>query len=145
MSTGAFTLVTSAKQYIGDGTIDLDTDSFKAALYTSASNISVNSTIIGGVTNEVAQTNGYITGGVALFLPDYTLAVWKTGSATWIASTGTIVAKWMAIYKDGTANGIVSPIVGFLTLDSGGADFTIADGVTQSFACDPVNGWFKAP
>ena len=50
---------------------------YKVALVTSSSNISTSSTTWAGVTNEVANGNGYTTGGVAV-----TLAATGTTSAT---------------------------------------------------------------
>lgn len=144
MAIGTFTLVTAALQEIGDGTFDLDGNSFKACLVSSSSNISESSTVYGSLTGELATANGYTSGGVALATPTFTGGVFKTGNATWTASGGSIVARWLVIYVDATVNGIVKPILGYFLMDNTPADYTIASGDTRNWACDSTNGWFKA-
>ena len=144
MALGTFTLTTTAKQYISDGTIDLDTDTFKCAIVTSASNIAVGSTIYSALTSELTTANGYTAGGVTLTTPTYTAAVWKTANFSWTASGGNIVGRFLVFYKSGTANTIVNPILGFCLLDATPADLTITNGSTTTFQADPTNGWFKA-
>ncbi len=60
-----------------DGTIDLDAHSFKMALFQSTSNAETLSTAdYASLTNEVANANGYTTGG-------------KTLTCTWDRTGGT--------------------------------------------------------
>ena len=73
MAATAWQLYNSAKQNIGNGTITLGAGVFKMALFTSASNASTFTlSAYGGggaltsVTNEIAATGGYVTGGKAL-------------------------------------------------------------------------------
>ena len=73
MAATAWQLYNSAKQNLGNGTITLGVQNFKMALFTSASNASTFTlTEYGGggaltsVTNEIAATGGYVTGGKAL-------------------------------------------------------------------------------
>ena len=68
----------------------------------------------------------------------------KTGNASWTASGGSIVARWLVIYVDATVNSIVKPILGYFLMDNTPADYTIASGDTRNWACDATNGWFKA-
>jgi hypothetical protein len=72
MAGGTFTLFNLAKKKLSDGTFDLDTNVYKMALTTSAQ--SLTATFVGSstdcryadLTNEVANGNGYTTGGVTL-------------------------------------------------------------------------------
>ena len=80
MAASAFTVFKTAKGYIGDGTIDLDTDSFKIALFTSATALSAGIastyTQLAGAATQVAAAGGYPTGGEALTGVD-----WTTGTS----------------------------------------------------------------
>ena len=67
MAAGAWTFTTTARTKLLNGQFDLDTDSFKCALFLSTSNLTTASTTFAGVTNEVGTTNtGYTAGGAAV-------------------------------------------------------------------------------
>lgn len=70
MAEQAWRVFSKAKQYLMDGSIDLDTDTFNLTLHTSAALLTLASlstlTVIGSVGNEVASTTGYSTSGTAL-------------------------------------------------------------------------------
>jgi hypothetical protein len=63
MTAGVWTPTATTRAKILNGTFDFTNDSFKVALFTSSSNLSTSSTTKAGVTNEVANANGYTTGG----------------------------------------------------------------------------------
>jgi len=66
MAAGPWTFYQTAKKHLMDGTIDLDSDTFQMALYTSASNASLSATsvsCVGSITNEVLEANGYMSSG----------------------------------------------------------------------------------
>lgn len=64
MAASAWQLYNSAKRYIGNGTITLGAGVFKMVLATSASNTSTFTlSTYASVTNEIAATGGYTTGG----------------------------------------------------------------------------------
>ena len=64
MAASAWQLYNSAKKYIGNGTITLGAGVFKMVLATSASNTSTFTlSTYASVTNEIAATGGYTTGG----------------------------------------------------------------------------------
>jgi hypothetical protein len=110
---------------------DIDTGSYKMALFLSTSNLGAASTTYAGVTNEVANANGYTTGGVAVtFTLSGTTTVTATlaGSAVWTASGGSITARFAAIYE------VAGNILCFCTLDSTPADVTATDGNTFTVA-----------
>lgn len=123
MAAGAWTFTNASKKALADGTFDLDTDSFKLALFLSTSNLGAASTTYAGVTNEHANANGYTTGGKAL------TATWTgTGTVTfdcddqtWTASGGSLVARFAAIYEVG------GNILCYCLLDSAPADVTATD------------------
>ena len=79
MAATAWQLYNKAKQYIGNGTITLGAGVFKMVLATSASNASTFTlTAYSQVTNEIAATGGYTTGGKNL-VP--ATAYWTVGAS----------------------------------------------------------------
>ncbi|OMC55364.1 hypothetical protein A5747_13300 [Mycobacterium sp. IS-836] len=125
MAAGAWTPTNSTRTKILNGTFDWQNGSWKVALFTSASNLGVSSTTYAGVTNEVANANGYTTGGQAVaFTMSGTTSVTAsfTTNPSWVASGGSIVARYAAIYKVG------GDIAFFCLLDSTPADVTALSG-----------------
>ncbi len=121
---GAWTLVNGARADILNGTFVVGSG-YKVALVTSTSNISASSTTWAGVTNEVANANGYASTGVAVTLSQTgttSVAVYFSSNPSWTASGGSIVARWAVLYKTG------SNVVAFSLLDSAPADVTVAAG-----------------
>lgn len=132
MAAGAWTVFNLAKKHLADGVFDLDTNTFKMALTTSAQALAA--TFVGtstdcryaDLTNEVASGGGYTTGG-------------KTLTATWTQSTGTITfdcddqawtsstitARYAVIYDNTTAN---KNLLCFCLLDSTPADVSTVSG-----------------
>ena len=79
MAASAWQLYNSAKKYIGNGTITLGAGVFKMVLATSASNASTFTlTAYSEITNEIAATGGYTTGGKNL-VP--ATAYWTVGAS----------------------------------------------------------------
>jgi hypothetical protein len=79
MAATAWQLYNKAKQYIGNGTITLGAGVFKMVLATSASNASTFTlTAYSQITNEIAATGGYTTGGKNL-VP--ATAYWTVGAS----------------------------------------------------------------
>lgn len=107
---------------------DVDSDTFKMALFTSASNLGSGSTTFAGVTNEVGTTNtGYTAGGNSIALTKSgttTVTVVMTTAPQWTAGSANLTAKFAAIYEVG------GRILCYCTLDSGGADVTATSGNT---------------
>jgi hypothetical protein len=68
MAAGAWTFPNSARTDLLNGTFDIDSDTWKMALFLSTSNIGSGSTTYAGLTNEHANANGYTTGGIAVTL-----------------------------------------------------------------------------
>jgi hypothetical protein len=97
-------------------------DTYKMALFTSASNLTVASTTFAGVTSEVGTTNtGYAAGGIALAMTasgTTTVTQVMTTAPVWTAGTANLTAKWAAIYEVG------GDVLCFALLEAGGADVT---------------------
>lgn len=128
MAAGAWTLPNSARTDLLNGTFDLDTDTFKVALFLSTSNIGSGSTTYAGLTNEHSNANGYTTGGItvsALVLAGTTsVTVDFTTDPVWTASGGSIVARFAVLYESG------GRVLAYCLLDSTPADVTTTTGNT---------------
>lgn len=134
MAAGKLKLYEQAKKHLADGTLDLDSNSFKATLHSSASNANTlsGSSVFADITNELATANGYIAGGVAL-----TSVTWTNSAGTmtftcasfqWNASGGDLTARFLVIRAIGTLNGLVDPIVGVVLLNTAPGDVTATNG-----------------
>lgn len=131
MAAGTWTFPNGARTNLLNGTFDIDSDSWKCALVTSSSNIGAASTTWAGVTNEVAQANGYTTGGIAITLTlsgTTTVTVDISTDPVWTASGGSITARWAVIYEVG------GNVLCYALLDSTPADVTVTDGNTLTVA-----------
>lgn len=126
MPAGAWTFTNTTRTKLLNGQFDLDSDSVKCALVTSASNISATSTTWAGVTSEVAAGNGYTAGGVTvspLALAGTTSVTVKFGSnPTWTASGGSITARFAVVYE------VSGDVICYCLLDSTPANVTITSG-----------------
>lgn len=124
MAAGAWTLTTAALTSVLDGTFDINSDTYKMALFLSTSNLGASSTTYAGVTNEHSNANGYTTGGnaVVLSLSGTTTVIVDCTDETWTASGGSIVARFAAVYEVG------GNILCYCLLDSTPADVTASTG-----------------
>lgn len=131
MAAGAWTFTNGGRTKLLDGTFDLDTDSWKMALFLSTSNIGAASTTYAGLTNEHAGNNGYTTGGIAVTLTlagTTTVTVDISTDPVWTASGGSIVARFAVIYEVGGS------VLCYCLLDSTPADVTVTTGGTLTIA-----------
>ncbi len=133
MAAGAWTFTNGGRTKLIDGTFDIDSDTYKCALFLSTSNIGASSTTYAGVTNEHANANGYTTGGVAVaFTLAGTTSVTAsfTSNPTWTASGGSIVARFAVIYE------VSGNVLAYCLLDSRPADVTTTTGNTLTIDSD---------
>ena len=138
MAAGKWKLYDLAKKYLADGTHDLDdTTNWKMALLLSTSNantLSVGTAVYGDLTNEVANANGYTTGGVTIAGETWTNSAgtitFDCNDAVWTASGGSITARFAVIYRNATVNSIVKPLLCVCLLDVTPADVTATTGNT---------------
>lgn len=128
MAAGTWTFTNGGRSDILGAVVNIGTDSYKMALFTSASNLGAASTTFAGVTGEVGTTNtGYTAGGNAVTLSKSgttTVTVVQSAGIVWTAGTANLTAKFAAIYE------VAGNILCYATLDSGGADVTATNGNT---------------
>lgn len=126
------------KEYVLDGTLDLNSNVFKLTLHTSAYTPSAEThTIFSHTAGELANANGYTTGGKSLANIDLSstggTTKWAADNVVWTATGGSLVARYAVLWASGTLNGIVNPLVAFITLndqDGTPTDVTVTDGNT---------------
>jgi putative effector of murein hydrolase len=114
-----------------DGTFDIDSDTWKMALCTNASNIGSGSTTYAALTGEHSNANGYTTGGITIVLTlagTTTVTVDIQTDPVWTASGGSITARFAVIYE------VSGRILCYCLLDSTPADVTATDGNTLTVA-----------
>ena len=108
-------------------------DTYKVALYTAATFDATDTTLAGITKTEVANGDGYTTGGVALTNVAVTTvstngAKFDADDASWSATGSGITASYAIIYNDTDTD---DPPVAFIDFDgsqsaSDGTDFLIA-------------------
>jgi len=133
MAAGSWTFTNGARQKLLDGTFDIDTDTWKMALFLTTSNIGAASTTYAGLTNEHANGNGYTTGGAAITLTlsgTTTVTVDISTDPVWTASGGSISARFAVIYEVG------GNVLCYALLDSTPADVTATTGNTLTVAAN---------
>jgi len=133
MAAGAWVFTDTTRSKFLTGQFAL-ADSYKMALFTSGSDLTVASTAFASVTSEVGITNtGYTAGGIAVALTQSgttTVTVIMTTAPVWTAGTANLTAKWAAIYE------VSGDVVCFALLESGGADVTATSGNTYTVGSD---------
>lgn len=133
MAAGTWSFTNGGRQKLLDGTFDIDTDSFKCALFLSTSNIGAASTTYAALTNEHANANGYTTGGIAVtfvFAGTTSLTVSFSSNPVWTASGGSIVARFAVLYE------VSGNVLAYCLLDATPADVTVTTGNTLTIDSD---------
>lgn len=132
MAAGAWTFTNGGRTRLLNGTFDVDSDTFKVALFLSTSNIGAASTTYAGVTNEHSNANGYTTGGITVspltLSGTTTVTVDFTTDPVWTASGGSITARFAVLYESG------GDVLCYCLLDSTPADVTATTGNTLTIA-----------
>jgi hypothetical protein len=136
VAAGKWKLPDLAKLALANGTFDLDGNTFKVSLHSSASN--ANTLTLGSAfsnyTNELSTANGYTAGGITLTSVTYTNSsgteTFTSANPVWTASGGSITARFAVIRASGTLNGIVDPVLAVCLLDTTPADVTATSGNT---------------
>lgn len=143
MAAGNFIVLNIAKKKLADGTFDLDTHTFKAAL--GGSGQSLDATFAGSSTDaryadltaEVTGT-GYTAGGVTLTSVTWTRTTgtiaWTSAAPAW--TTATFTAKYLVIYDSTNTN---KDILGIMELESGSTVSPSAGTLTVN---PNASGWF---
>jgi hypothetical protein len=128
----SITFYHSFKEFLGDGTIDLDIHTFKVMLVASGYTPSASThTVKADVTNELSTANGYTAGGATLGSVTWGqsggTATFDAADTTWTASGGPITARYAVIYDDTAAS---DELVAHILLDTTPGDVTATDGNT---------------
>lgn len=124
MAAGPWLFTNAGRTALLDGTFDINSDTWKMALFLSTSNIGAGSTTFAGLTNECAST-GYTAGGESIALTlsgTTTVTVDITTDPVWTAGAGGITARFAVIYEVG------GTVLCYCLLDSTPADVTATDG-----------------
>lgn len=137
MAAGKWLFTNEFITKLASGTFDFSGHTFKVALFASTTNLGAGSTTYSGVSNEVANGNGYTTGGVAvtIALSGTTTVTVDSNDPEWTGSGAGFSARRAALY-DVTAGRIVC----YSILDS--ADVTWAASETKAIQLH-ANGYFQ--
>lgn len=138
MAAGTWTFTDTLRTSLLDGTFDIDTDTFRIALFQSTSNVGAASTTYAGLTNEVATANGYVQNAKSVTLSisgTTSVMVDETTNPSWTASGGSITARFAVIYE------VSGSILCYCLLDSAPADVTATDGNSLTITI-PATGVF---
>lgn len=124
---------------LGKKAVNLSTDTFKAALFTST--YAPNSATDGyyaSITGELSNGSGYTTGGITLSSVTFSSLIFDAANIYW-DFTGTRTFKYLVLYDDTVVNDL---LVGYFTLDNTGASITQNNGDRYPINFS-VNGIFR--
>ena len=132
MAAGAWNVYDKFPLYMGDGTIDMDGDTFHVALFLSTSNAAtLTNDELGDLTNEVSGS-GYArdtSNTISWSESSGVITFDITTDPQYTASGGSITARFGVIFDD-TPSSPADPLVAECLLDSTPADVTVTDGNT---------------
>lgn len=134
MAAGNWIMFDAAKKAIGDGSIDLDTHTFKITLH-SASYTPNRATqaVYADLSNELSTANGYTNGGATLASVTWAqtggTATFDAADPAWTASGGDIGPFKTAVIRSTSGS---EPLLCYCVLDASG--LTAADGQTVTIA-----------
>lgn len=125
----------SFKEYMADGLIDMDGDTFKVALVSSTYTPAPTHTKWADVsTYEATAANGYSAGGLTMGNTEWTRTTgtvkFDATDSVWTASGGSITARYAVIYDDTVAATATDALVAYVLLDTSPANVTATTGNT---------------
>ena len=131
MAADAWVEFDGFKEYLGDGTIDMDADVFKTALFTSTSTNANDVTVDAFATlNNEVTGNGYAQhshAATSTWVRSGSTVTFDADDAVYTASGGSIVARWAVMYDDTVATPVVDANVCYSLLDNTPGDVTVTD------------------
>ena len=134
MAADNWQIFDSAKEKIGDGTVDLDTHSFKVALWTSTTppgQTDDSYTTVAATGGEVANGSGYTTGGWPVTGVTWVEAAgtvtFDMDNPTWTMSGASLTCRYAVLYDDSDAS---KSLIAESLLNNTPGDIVIADGDT---------------
>lgn len=148
MAVGAYTFYNTFRKKLGTKLLQMGTDTFKMALFTSASNAAtLTLSTLGSVTNEIAATGGYVAKGRNMVTPGWVQGTsakqykFSAGAPVFTANGGALTNVKFAVIVDDSvgASAGLRPLVCFSQLSTG--QFTISTGNTMSII-NPATGVF---
>jgi hypothetical protein len=148
MAAGPVNVYDNAIKFLMNGTLDLDSNTIKLALFSSTMTVDLaNHDTFSDLSGEIAGSYGYTSGGEALANKALTAitngAKFSSDNVQWNASGGAISAwRYGVFYAVGTLNGVVNPLIAYFVGDSTPADIpATSDGNSLQVSC-PTDGWF---
>jgi len=142
MAAAAWAFYNKFKEYMADGTLDLDTDIFQLSLHKSTSNASTATlSTYASLDNEVTQANGYLTGGKTLSATTWSVGAsasemrFDATAAIWTASGGSVTSIMYAVIRESAGK-----LVAWSKLSS--SVFAVTDGNTLTIT-PSANGVFE--
>jgi len=135
MAADAWDFYNEFTEFVADGTMDLDADTFNLGLYLSTSNAATLSTSgRAALTNQHASANGYTQPGSALASVTWSRTAGTTtfdsADEVFTASGGSIVARFAVIDDDTVTTPVADPLCCYALMDNSPADVTATDGNT---------------
>ncbi len=133
-------------EYIGDGTIDLDADTFKLELYNATHVFTATNNARANISaNALATANGYTNPGQNLtsvtWVESAGSVTFDAADVTWSASGGSIAADDGVIYDDTVASPVVDALV--CSVDFDGTQ-TAGDGTNFLVAWNASGIWVSS-
>jgi len=145
MASNAWVIYDEAVRGLGEAKFSLaSSDTLKVALFLNTSNCADKALAdahYATLTDEHAEANGYLTGGVAC------VATWANASgvstldianAVWNASGGSIAFRWAVLYDDTAGD---KDLIAYCLVDNAPADVLAIDGKTLTLRIN-VSGVF---
>lgn len=151
MTADAWKVYNQAKEFIGDGTIDLDAGDayFSVVLLTSSYTPALTHSTYADISGaEVANGSGYTTGGDICASTTWTessgTVTFDSADPTWTASGGSIVARYAALVHIAAGSGVpqaTDKLIAYMLMDNAPANVTAVDGADLSIVL-PSGGYF---
>lgn len=150
-TSGPVKFYNTFRQWLADGTFDMDADAFYGTLHSSSLTPSASSSLYTlGAYNELSTANGYTQGQVAANLLTTTFSVVTATPVTAqftisnkvVTATGALNPKYLIIHSTANRNGHALPLVGWVDLapSTTTATIAVANGEVLTLAC--VGGQF---
>ena len=147
-AAGPVNVYNNAIKFLMNGTLDLDSNTIKLALFSSSMTVDLAAhDTLSDISGQIANGNGYTTGGATISGAALTAVTngfkFSSNDVTWDASGGAIPAwRYGVFYASGTLNGVVDPLIAYFVGDATPADVpATSDGNSLQVRC-PTDGWF---
>lgn len=143
MAAGDFTFFGSFLEKVGNGLINLDTDTFKG--YFAGNAYTPDTSAHDELADLSDEASNYTRPTLSVsWTRSGTTLTWDASDVIITASGGSAVGKYLVVFDD-TVSG--DPLVGYWNLDtaSGSAEITIPDGQAYIFTIDAAGVFTGAP